>query len=64
MNTEPLTLEVLGPVARLTLNRPKAMNALNLATLAAFDRVLPEPAAKNSSALKNACVIRWNTAAE
>lgn len=47
MNTDPLTLEVLGPVARLTLNRPKAMNALNLATLAAFERMLPELAAQD-----------------
>lgn len=47
MNTDPLTLEVLGPVARLTLNRPKAMNALNLATLAIFERLLPELAAQD-----------------
>lgn len=47
MNTDTLILEVLGPVARATLNRPKAMNALNLATLAAFERVLPELAAQD-----------------
>ena len=47
MNTDPLTLEVLGPVARLTLNRPKAMNTLNLATLAIFERLLPELAAQD-----------------
>lgn len=48
MNTDLLTLEVLGPVVRLTLNRPKAMNALNLATLAAFERMLPELAAQDA----------------
>ena len=26
--------------------------------------MITEPAARNSSALKNACVIRWNTAIE
>ena len=26
--------------------------------------MITEPAPRNSSALKNACVIRWNTAAE
>lgn len=49
MQTEPLTLETFGPVARLTLNRPKAMNALNLATLAVFERVLPELAAQDET---------------
>ena len=34
---EVLILETLGPVARLTLNRPRAMNALNLAMLAQLE---------------------------
>ncbi|MES2259381.1 MAG: enoyl-CoA hydratase/isomerase family protein [Pseudomonadota bacterium] len=42
---EVLLFEALGPVARLTLNRPKAMNALNLATLAELERRLIEIAA-------------------
>ena len=33
MTQEGLLFEVMGAVVRLTLNRPKAMNALNLATL-------------------------------
>ncbi|MBV8501904.1 MAG: enoyl-CoA hydratase/isomerase family protein [Paucibacter sp.] len=49
MNEAPLTLESFGPVARLTLNRPKAMNALNLATLDAFERLLPELAAREET---------------
>jgi enoyl-CoA hydratase/carnithine racemase len=40
MENDVLILEVSGPVARLTLNRPKAMNALNGAMLTAFERVL------------------------
>jgi len=39
---DDVLFEVLGPVARLTLNRPKAMNALNLATLTALERHLGE----------------------
>lgn len=41
MNEDPLLVETIGPVARLTMNRPKAMNALNLAMLEAFARHLP-----------------------
>jgi enoyl-CoA hydratase/carnithine racemase len=37
-----------GPVAWLTLNRPKAMNALNLAILDQFQQHLPELAADES----------------
>ena len=40
-----LLYEVADSVARLTLNRPKAMNALNLAILAELDRRLTEIAA-------------------
>jgi enoyl-CoA hydratase/carnithine racemase len=37
---DDVLFEAIGPVARLTLNRPKAMNALNLATLSALERHL------------------------
>ncbi|MFL9903918.1 enoyl-CoA hydratase/isomerase family protein [Paraburkholderia fungorum] len=47
MNEDVLLHEVDGSVARLTLNRPKAMNSLNLAMLAALDRRLTEIAADN-----------------
>jgi enoyl-CoA hydratase/carnithine racemase len=40
--SDELLLETDGPVARLTLNRPQAMNALNLAIISRFERVLPE----------------------
>src|SRR5471030_2435834 len=40
MSEEVLLYEIVGPVARLTLNRPRAMNALNLATLAELERCL------------------------
>lgn len=42
MQDTPLLLETFGPVTRLTLNRPKAMNAINLATIAAFEQLLPQ----------------------
>jgi len=42
VNEEVLKFEVLGPIARLTLNRPKAMNALNQAVVAALDGRLVE----------------------
>ena len=42
MSQDELLFETLGPVARLTLNRPKAMNALNLATLIKLERRLVE----------------------
>ena len=45
MNQDVLLFESLGPVARLTLNRPKAMNALNQATLETLERRLDEIAA-------------------
>ena len=38
MSEAVLLFETLGPVARLTLNRPKAMNSLNLAMLAELRR--------------------------
>ena len=42
MIRDELVFDTLGPVARLTLNRPKAMNALNLATLDELERRLGE----------------------
>jgi enoyl-CoA hydratase/carnithine racemase len=42
MTDDVLLFEILGPVARLTLNRPQAMNSLNLAILAELDRRLTE----------------------
>jgi len=47
MNEDLLRVEALGPIARLTLNRPKAMNALNLATLAALEAALADIAAND-----------------
>jgi enoyl-CoA hydratase/carnithine racemase len=45
---EELLLNIDGPVAYFTLNRPRAMNALNLAMLAAFERWLPEVRANDA----------------
>ncbi|KPH01656.1 enoyl-CoA hydratase [Pseudomonas sp. RIT-PI-q] len=42
MSEDVLLYEIIGPVARLTLNRPRAMNALNLATLAELERCLTD----------------------
>ncbi len=42
MSEEVLMFEVMGPVARLTLNRPQAMNSVNLAMLAQLDQRLAE----------------------
>ena len=47
MNEDVLLYDVDGSVARLTLNRPKAMNSLNLAMLAELDRRLTEIADDN-----------------
>ena len=48
--TDPVLLtEALGPVTRLTLNRPKAMNSLNLALLAELERQLIAAAADAQS---------------
>lgn len=45
MNQDVLLFETLGPVARLTLNRPKAMNSLNLTMLTELEQRLTEIAA-------------------
>ncbi|MGO9356843.1 MAG: enoyl-CoA hydratase/isomerase family protein [Xanthobacteraceae bacterium] len=42
MAQDVLLFEILGPIARLTLNRPQAMNALNVATLLELERRLGE----------------------
>ena len=42
MDQDVVLYEVADSVARLTLNRPKAMNSLNLAILAELDRRLTE----------------------
>lgn len=42
MTADVLLFESIGSVARLTLNRPKAMNSLNLAMLTELDRRLSE----------------------
>ncbi len=47
MSEAVLLFETLGPVARLTLNRPKAMNSLNLAMLAELEQRLAEIAAND-----------------
>jgi enoyl-CoA hydratase/carnithine racemase len=47
MIDEVVIFECFGPVARLTLNRPKAMNALNSAILQQLERHLAEIAARD-----------------
>jgi enoyl-CoA hydratase/carnithine racemase len=47
MTEDVLLFEAIGPVARLTLNRPKAMNSLNLAIMAALGQRLAEIAAND-----------------
>jgi enoyl-CoA hydratase/carnithine racemase len=42
MSEDVLLYETVGPVARVTLNRPKAMNALNLAILTELEQRLDE----------------------
>ncbi|WP_321922982.1 enoyl-CoA hydratase/isomerase family protein [Burkholderia sp. BCC1998] len=42
MTEEALLFETTGAVARLTLNRPKAMNAMNIALLTELDRRLAQ----------------------
>ena len=45
MSEEPLHFERLGPVARITLNRPRAMNALNAALVAQLEAAVAAVAA-------------------
>lgn len=47
MDEKPLILELFGPVARLTMNRPGVMNALNLEMFEAFAEHLPLLAGRN-----------------
>lgn len=42
MSDAALLFEQVGPVGWIILNRPKAMNAINLAMIAAFEELLPE----------------------
>ena len=48
MADDVVIFEAIGPVARLTLNRPKAMNALNLAIQDALATHLTEIAARDA----------------
>jgi len=47
MNDAVLLFEAVGPIAHLNLNRPKAMNAMNLATLTALAGYLDEIARRD-----------------
>ena len=47
MTDDVLIYETFGPVARLTLNRPKAMNSLNTAILVSLEARLAEIAARD-----------------
>ena len=49
MTETVLLIEALGPVTRLTLNRPKAMNSLNLALLAELETHLVALAADDAA---------------
>jgi len=49
MTETVLLIEALGPVTRLTLNRPKAMNSLNLALLAELEAHLVALAANDAA---------------
>ena len=42
MSTEALVYTKEGPIAWLRMNRPEAMNSINLAMIARFEEVLPE----------------------
>lgn len=48
MTDDVLLFEAVGPVARLTLNRPKAMNSLNSAILLGLEARLEEIAARDN----------------
>jgi enoyl-CoA hydratase/carnithine racemase len=48
MSETALLIENRGPVAWLTMNRPEAMNAINLDMIALYEKYLPEIAANDS----------------
>lgn len=48
MSDAALLFEVRGPVAWLTLNRPKAMNSINLEMIAGYEKALPEIVANDA----------------
>lgn len=48
MSEAPLLFETRGAVAWLTLNRPKAMNSVNLEMIALYEEYLPQIAADDS----------------
>ncbi|HBO3145817.1 MULTISPECIES: enoyl-CoA hydratase/isomerase family protein [Pseudomonadaceae] len=47
MSDAALLFEQVGPVGWIILNRPKAMNAINLAMIAAYEELLPQVAGNN-----------------
>lgn len=48
MSNASLLYETRGPVAWLTMNRPKAMNAINLEMIAIYEQLLPKIAVDDS----------------
>ncbi|MFT3755683.1 MAG: enoyl-CoA hydratase/isomerase family protein [Pseudoxanthomonas sp.] len=48
MSSEQMLFEQRGPVAWLTLNRPEAMNSINLAMISAYEEYLPKIASDDS----------------
>jgi len=48
MSSDQMLFEQRGPVAWLTLNRPEAMNSINLAMISAYEEYLPKIASDDS----------------